>query len=254
MGKSLNSVELHGCATFEKGFHHTYRSYGVTLWYPTYISELTTQKDLEEFERFCNNTVNVTGWSHMEAYCDCSQTVFSDVTLTDSELRNFRIHDVLFSNVSFQNINFDSVVFNSTQFVDCQFYESNFTDSLFNSTQFENVLFHSVNIHSSSLCSMNGSAVEVCNNSLILEEVDVNGDQVDYEMLNTSAFQERVLNRGNGQKCSENKLLRQIQCKPPDNRVYRDSFFVSASALPGNIASAIAVYFLRRNYWLGKFQ
>ena len=216
------------------------------------MSRLTTQRGLEEFERFCNNTVNATGLSHMEAYCDCSQTVFSDVTLTDSELRNFRIHDVLFSNVSFQNINFDTVVFNSTQFVDCQFYESNFTDSLFNSTQFYNVLFHSVNIDSSSLCSMNGSAVEVHDNSLIVGEVDINGNEVDYEMLNTSAFQELALNRGNGQKCSENKLLRQIQCKAPDNRVYRDSFFVSASALPGNIVSAIAVYLFRRNYWLGE--
>ena len=227
--------------------------YGVTLWYPTYIADVTAQNELERFEAHCNNTINLTSLDVLKEYCDCSQTIITDSDFTDTRLEHFKINDVVFSNVAFNKVNFESVVFNGTQFIDCEFHDTNFSQSAFNFTIFENVLFDSVSIQSSSLCSLNGSSVEIRESSMVFEDVDVNGEKIKYGVYNSTEFDMSVLNQGSFSNCSENSLQNEIQCKPPDYRVYRDSFFVSASAFPGNIASAIAVYFLRRNYWLGKF-
>ena len=45
----------------------------------------------------------------------------------------------------------------------------------------------------------------------------------------------------------------EVECEEGEEsgRLYRDLFLVAAAASPGNIASAIAVYFMRRNYWMG---
>lgn len=211
------------------------------------MAQVTAHNDLEQFEKFCNVTVNGTSVD-LAKYCDCGQTVFSEFELADLELKRFRVNDVIFSNVSFININFDSVMFNRTQFINCQFHDSNFTRSFFNYATFDNVLFDSVNMASSSLCSVSGSAVEIQGSSTVWENVDVNGNN-----SNPSEFK-KLLNQNAHQNCGDSvyNLLKKIQCNPPDSRVYRDSFFISASAFPGNIASAFAVYFFRRNYWMGK--
>lgn len=168
----------------------------------------------------------------------------------DTQLHNFKVDDVLFNNVSFVNVNFKSVVFNRTEFVNCHFSESNFSEALFNATYFNGVVLDSVSIESSSLCSMNGTAVEV-EDYVSLQDVDINGNMVASDIFNSTAFSMQVLHQVSGE-CPK-KSYKQISCKPPDSKVYRDSFIITASAFPGNIASAIAVYFFRRNYWMGKF-
>ena len=213
------------------------RSYGVTLWFPTYVQQITTQRDNDRLEAFCNTTVAGSVES-LEPYCDCGTTLFSDMEIEDTQFKNLRMDGVIFSNVSFFNVSFSSVVFNGTQFTDgCQFIESNISSSYFNATFFENITLDSVTIESSLLCSMNGSGLKVVSST----------------RLNASMLEEGALKTGRVKCREEDSDFKEIKCKSSNSQIYRDSFFVTASAFPGNVASAIAVYFLRRNYWLGKF-
>ena len=230
----------------------TCRSYGVTLWFPTYVSGITARTNAEKFEKFCSVDYNHTSGASVQSYCDCSQTVFANFALTDLELKNFRVNDVIFKNVSFNNVSFESVVFNSTQFVDCQFNKVNISQSYFNSTLFDDILFKSVAIRSSSLCSVESLVVTVTDSSVTLQDVDLNGQTVSCKACNSSTLEDLLLLNKTDGRCSESSLLKEIQCKPPDNRVYKDTFFISASSVPGNIVSAFAVYFFRRNYWMGE--
>ena len=206
------------------------RSYGVTLWFPTYVDQITTQKDIRVFEAHCNRTVTGSD-QELESFCGCDSTVFADMEIKDIQLSNFRMDGILFRNVTFKNVSFSTVIFNGTQFSNGSvFRESNFSTSYFNGTSFDDISFDSVQIESSLLCSVDGSGTRIVNST----------------RLNT-AWYEQPLNQSN-LTCD----YPEINCIPPNSKIYRDSFFITASAFPGNIASAIAVYFLRRNYWLGK--
>lgn len=208
------------------------RGYGVTLWFPTYVDQITTQRETEEFQAFCNKTVTVDSFESMQSFCGCSNTVFTDMEITDMQFRDFRIENVIFSNVNFTNVSFSSVIFNGTQFTDgCRFKEIHFSSSYFNGTGIsDDVTFDMVTIESSWLCSTSGS------------------DKV----VNSTTLTAAMFQLGNQSNVSCAEDVEEIRCKPPNSRIYRDSFFITASAFPGNVASAIAVYFLRRNYWLGK--
>ena len=132
--------------------HDLYRSYGIILWYPTFINEITTQKDTHDLPKFCNTTTSFSLEDNMKLYCDCTSTVFLDTSFSLPELKDWRINNVLFRNVTFLNVNFDSVLFNGTEFTECKFQNCTFTRLLFNATVFYDVQFQSVNILATSLC------------------------------------------------------------------------------------------------------
>ena len=215
------------------------RGYGISLWYPSYVNQINTDRDEENFKKFCNRNVTLTPSDSITAYCDCSNTVFFNFTLQDTTLDNCRIKDVTFSNVTFVNVSFINFAFDVVAFNHCHFTDSDFTHTCFNATNFDNVSFSSVGFYSSSLCNLTGSFVKIENNSL-------NSGDITYEVFNT--LFESVLDLDGD--CDVDRCYKEA-CED-NSRVYRDSFFVSASAFPGNIASAFAVYFLQRNYWLGK--
>ena len=60
----------------------------------------------------------------------------------------------------------------------------------------------------------------------------------------------RVL-EGNNTSCAGREKV-ECEVEEEEDKVYRDLFLISFAATPGNIASAIAVYFMRRNYWMGQ--
>ena len=221
--------------------------YGITLWYPTYINELTTAKDAAIFEEMCNTTVTE---DDLGKFCGCSNTMFENFILRDTKFQNFKINDVTFYNASFTSVNFDNILFNQTEFIECQFIECNFTKTLFNATDFNGVEFRSIRIGSSSMCPLNSSDVEV-ENFVTSLNVNISGRSVGNRTFDTASFN-KVLSLGSSHGCDLKVDREEVSCTPPSSRLYRDSFFVSASAFPGNIASAFAVYFFRRNYWLGE--
>lgn len=222
------------------------RGYGVTLWYPTYVTQLTAAKDAADFEKHCNTSV--TDYP-IETFCGCRNTIFTGFAVNDTVVRNLVINDVIFQDVTFRNVSFESVVFNGTEFEDCQFLGCTFTRTLFNATVFRSgVTFDSVSLQFSSMCPLNNSEAEL-KNSMRLYKVDIGGTFVEDETFSAALF-DAALNMSS-EKC-DIEGRQEIDCNPPDYRVYRDSFFISASAFPGNIASGFAVFFFRRNYWLGE--
>lgn len=223
-----------------------YRSYGITLWYPTYVDDLTTKKDADDLQKFCNKTTNFSPTDKVISYCGCSSSVFQDTVISHQQLEKWRINNVLFTNVTFLNVTFDYVLFNSTEFRECKFLNSTFTRLFFNATNFNDVQFESVNIVPTSLCLFSNKS----EGAVTLENVTINGRMAESRHFNISelwTFLEPEVNS----TCSENQYA-DIMCRSDDFRVYRDSFIVSGSAIPGVLVSATAVYFLRRNYWLGK--
>ena len=223
-----------------------FRGYGVTLWYPTYVSELNAEREAEELKRYCNSSATFSGPTNLVPFCDCSSTRFEAITVSDQELKNWKINDVLFQNATFYNITFDSVLFNNTEFRDCKILNSTFIGAYFNSTKFIDVLFQSVDFLPNSVCISEDSEGE-----LILDDISMNIEGGKSDIHLSSSPNWAGMDGGISTGCTA-KEYTNMHCSSDDFRVYRDSFFVSAAALPGNIASAIAVYYLRRNHWLGK--
>lgn len=234
------------------------RGYGVTLWFPTYVSQINDAKNAEDFRAMCNTTVGEADAQGLRGYCGCNSTVFSNIGIVDAKLHMVQFNGVTFNNVSFRNVSFDLVLFNGTEFIDCKFQDSSFSRTLFNATDFSGGLFDTVSFKSSSLCPQSLLDVQV-SSFTTLRNVNISGLRADNRTFNKSTFDSLVNSDdddndddSNKESCDLQVQFEEVICSPSDNRVYRDSFFISASALPGNIASAFAVYFFRRNYWLGK--
>lgn len=233
----------------------SFGSYGVTLWFPTYVSQINDARNAEDFQALCNTTVvGGTDAQGLKEYCGCGSTVFSNITIVNTQLHMIKFNEVTFNKVSFRNVSFDQVLFNGTEFIECQFQDSSFTRTLFNATDFSGGLFDSVSFKTSSLCPQSLQDMQV-DDFTTLGNVNISGLRADNRTFNTSTFDSLINSDGdNGdskkESCDLQVQFEEVVCSPFDNRVYRDSFFISASALPGNIASAFAVYFLRRNYWL----
>lgn len=186
----------------------------------------------------------------IDTFCGCTSTFFTGFAVNDTVLQDFMINGAIFQDITFRNVSFDSVVFSGTEFVGCQFLGCTFTRTLFNATSFSGgVVFDSVSLQYSSMCPLSNSEAEV-KNFMTLYKVELSGKMVENETFNAALF-DAALNMSS--EICDMEGRDEVDCDPRvDYRVYRDSFFVSASAFPGNIASGFAVYFFRRNYWLGE--
>lgn len=157
-----------------------------------------------------------------------------------------------FSNVTFDNVTFDDVIIrDGSQFVDnCAFHRCTFNNSKLVRLTWNELTLDSLRILSSSICDLRGQDVHLTS-PMIVYNTSINRNY--FNMTSITNSSEIFIEDGANTTCNVDQLNSVIECRKPDSfGLYRDSFFVSASALPGNIASAIAVYFLRRNYWLGE--
>ena len=229
-----------------------YSSYGVSVWYPTYVNIITSNEEQVRFDAKCQQNVTEFDITSFRSFCGCNGTVFHDLTISDVRLQSWSVEGAIFSNVTFSNVTFDNVVINSSLFVS----KSSFHKCLFNSTKlsqltWSEVALESTSLSSSVICDLQGADVNL-DSPLVVQNTTINGKLFpnETEISNSSIL---LVDDGANSTCDGELVGMEIECRKPDTfKVYRDSFFVSASALPGNIASAIAVYFLRRNYWLGK--
>lgn len=192
-----------------------------------------------DFEAFCNQNVSTLPDS-LQQYDGCSNTRFEGVIFESFSLRNWKI-SAMFSNVTFQELNFTNVAFQDCEFKNCRIQQVWFDSTYLVNSTWEEVTLESVTFSSSDICGV------VARNTSIEGLVIYNETQV-----NTTLFQQLVDTDSNV-TCLNTMGYGDVRCgEAHDNRVYRDNFFVAASALPGNLVSATAVYFLRRNYWLGE--
>ncbi len=169
--------------------------------------------------------------------------MFDDAIIRDIELKEWQINDVLLSNITFINVTFEEVLFNTTTLVNCNFQDCRFKNLHFKDSYLENIDMANIEIELKSACLLSNASTGEVN----LANITFNGTQFNAGLTNVSQLQ-GYLDGLSLEGCTKFEVL----CKSDDFRIYRDSFFVSASALPGNIASAIAVYFMWRNVWLGK--
>ena len=234
----------------------------MTLWYPTYVSEINIQKDKVEFDNFCSKNVTDINSTTLPDYCGCNGTVFHDSIISDVHLEKWNVSDVVLNNVTFERVNFSDVSFTNTDFVsgssfiDCNFHHSQILNSFL-----DNFTFDSLSLFDSRLCGTTATNITV-RNSLTISNTSINSYQNSTPTVvlegNSSFFMDllefKYVNISNDSCATGDVNEWPIQCllKEDDFRVYRDSFFISASALPGNIVSAVAVYFFTRKYWLGK--
>lgn len=226
------------------------RSYGVALWFPSYVQEINVEQDRKDFERFCSQQASGgINDEELRRFDGCSNTVFENATLNRTSLNDWRIYSATFRNVTFLEANFSKVVFEDCEFVNCTMEGVQFNWTYFVNSEWNSVAFDRVWMQFSDVC------VPESQNITVLDEISlynstVNGISPDVSEVNQTLFLQLLSSDRNFTCVGAPK---EEECEQTnENRVYRDNFFISASALPGNIASAIAVYFLRRNYWLGK--
>ena len=182
----------------------------------------------------------------IRSVCDCSSTSFEDAVISNMELKNWQINDVLLNNITFSNVSFEDVLFNNTNFDSCKFQNCTFESLHFQDVFFDSMTLENVSIELGSSCLFSNSS----SGEISLTDVSMNGSELAPGTISASQLQAYLDEFSLKKKCLGPEF--DVICRSDDFRIYRDSFFVSASALPGNLASAIAVYLMWRNVWLGK--
>ena len=207
------------------------RAYGVVLWFPSYVQQLSDEEKLDDFKSFCHTQAPAN--ASLSDYCGCEDASFRGLQFTNVDFSNLKLSYSSFYNVTFTNVTF----------TDFSLEQSNFNVCVLENVRFvSRCSFNHVNLHQTVFNRVNTSGLSVCDGEVEegRNEGGCDGNCEDDVIVNAQEG-------GNG-SCDNVE----VECEETDNSdVYRDLFLVSASSFPGNIASAIAVYFLRRSYWMG---
>ena len=217
---------------FKLRLSYLFRSYGVLLWYPSYVEQVTKADQRSEFSRFCHRSTpeNVSLYD----YCGCDGASFSDQHFSNTRFANFQLNLADFHNVRFTNVTFTESLLESCNFTNCTMESVVFGEG----TQMVRVGWYA-----SDFVGVNVTGLSSCEGEVIGRGGGEVGSGEFGELV-------RVLEGGNATSCEG---VGQVECEGEESgSVYRDLFFVAASASVGNIASAIGVYFMRRNYWMGQ--
>ena len=222
--------------------------YGITLWYPSYVGLVNQQK-------LCHQTISpgeAVTYDLLHSLCGCTESVFDDITISDMELTDWTLKKAVFNNVHFSNVNFTRVELTSSVLSNCIFDRVNFKEVYLDELKWERLSLNHVQFDSVKICS---SQLTVANGGFITMRNVLVGDRVvGMEQLNSSTF--AVLAPSADVRCPSLSVVRDVnvECEiesSEDSKVYRDSFLIAASAAPGNVVSAFAVYYFRRNVWMG---
>lgn len=233
-----------------KLFCAVHRSYGVTLWYPSYVGIINQQQ-------LCRKKIstNQTGNSDsLQELCGCADTAFHNITVRNLELTTWSLEKATFTDVFFLQVNFSRVELTSSTFVNCTFKDVHFKSALFNNISWKNVTLDNMLIESTKICSCHiaGASIED-GSSLIMRDVLMGEKELLEEYVNDSTFAQ-LAPSAEASCPSSSEIGRNInvECESlEDYKIYRDNFIIAASATPGMIMSSIAVYFFRRNLWMG---
>ena len=157
----------------------------------------------------------------MIIYCHCTRdsALLLSFLLTCHPYFPFSFHEMIFILVDCE---LNNVIFGAR--------------SQFKRVDWNQSVFHCVNVSGLSVCGgemVGWGSGEECNDHNVSDEMV-------------------TMTEGGNVSCDGVKDVK-VECEAlnEDTSLYRDLFIVAAAAVPGNIASAIAVFFMRRNYWMG---
>ena len=217
----------------------------MTLWYPTYIDRLS-RESLETIteHKDCNHTLSnyttgINGFSNIERlFCGCPETDYHNVTLEGIRLANTWwgqdsiISDLIVKGGSIKEVWFNNVTMDTVYFQDVVIHDAYFFNSTWNNVYFSNVTY----IDNSSFCGIKNetSPAHSSNEGQVSTLGSLTANWSCDSALTPPA----------------NCLIKELEVDLEKEYFY--DFLIAASAFPGNVVSAIAVYFLTRSYWLGK--
>lgn len=220
-------------------------SYGVTLWYPTYVDRLS-RESLETVteHKDCNHTLSnytnaINDFSNIETlFCGCPETDYQNVTLEGIRLANSWwaedsiLSDLVVKGGSIEEVWFNNVTMDTVYFQNVIIRNAYFSNSTWTGVYFSNVTF----IESSYFCGIE--------NETITSHSSNEGPASTVGILTANSSCDSV------PAPPTNCLIKELEVDLRKEYFY--DFLIAASAFPGNVVSAIAVYFLTRSYWLGK--
>ena len=222
----------------------------MTLWYPSYVDQLIQESKEKNFN--CNSNISNIVYNDSALLCNCPSATYHNVTFdlnitspwqqTDSTIADSTISGeywwVWFYNVTLEGVAFENVVITNGSFVDSTWSDMSFTNATFNNTTFCNITV--VNIS-----SFSGTR---------FIDPTVNGRSLN------GLFSSNIISDYFAQKCNLHKMDISLpsSCYVADDDVdyfteYLHDLIISAAALPGNITSAILMYFFIRSFWLCKY-
>ena len=211
----------------------------MSLWYPTYVEQINDRAEADRFYgASCNATISdlVLSTTQLARLSHCSSTSYRNVTFDRAEFTGWTFSDASLTSSVFKGCVFNRVSFQKVNFSAVHFVNGSSTE----------LLFDSVVLNTTDFCRFNASHPTSLN-SLVIDTV-VNGRGVGNQ---TALLEALVEGLPPPTACSFPPAGSVYSPTSDKYQVYRESFFVAGSALPGNVLSAVAVYFLRRNYWLG---
>lgn len=213
----------------------------MSLWYPTYVEQINERADIDHFYgASCNSTISdiIIGSEEISRLRHCSSTSYTNVTF----------NHITFSDWVFVDALLNRSVFNRCVFNGVTFRRVNATSALFVNGSGTAMFFDTAVLHSTGFCGLNVSNFTIVGGQVT--NVTVNGRSVSNQTALLEALWE---GKPPPSPCSAPSAGSPYTSKVDKYQVYQESFYIAGSALPGNILSAVAVYFLRRNYWLGMF-
>ena len=201
---------------------------------------------MAEFNELCNQTVanRTLTETVLTELCPCMSTSYSNVVLNGVSLNswpaaNATIRDTVIANGHFTAMKFDSVLLHNVSIKNAVIEDSVFLQGNWTNIRILNTTFTRV-----TLC-------DVYTYDVVISDSIVDGEMVKDVLAQLTS----------GSECEEPDLLVNQTCVSDDSLTcgsnlfddYQNSFFITASALPGNIVSAFALYYFWRSLWLGKF-
>ena len=186
--------------------------YGLTQWYPTYVSNLEHQ---------CKSEISNEPLSDVNICSDESRV--DNAVVNNSAWYNKHLKSAIFHRVIFQNTTFTQCSFKDCSFINCSFYSVDVTRSSFTNTCFK----------------------YTTNSSWVLEDTTFMNSYYDKSlMFNSHQLDEPC--------CLHDRCRKSCydDANVDYSKVYLELFYVALATVPGCIISAIMVDLLRRSFWL----
>jgi len=222
------------------------RSYGTTLWYPTYISHLNTAAQKVEKEELCSRAV---GGGSVDAgtlpqLCGCTYAgaLFENMTIGPVHLTKSSFLDSAFRNVTFQRTALSDVAFGN-----CSLNLTNFSN-----VTMENVVFNFTSTAKTVYSAKWPLTVtDGCHSGSKSTIGRTNFDSI-LRLWNVTVLNESS-SFAQGNSCVSN-IPSACAVTADEYRVYREAFVFAASSIPGTIITAIVVDLrcMWRSLWISE--
>lgn len=223
------------------------RSFGTTLWYPTYIKNLNTAAHKAEKEDNCNRVVGgvTMDTSSLPYLCGCSYTSASieDTIIGPVHLTNSSFKQSVFANVTFQGTVLSNVAFDNCSMVSTTFSNVTMENVVFNATVVMGTVYSgkwplnaSDGCHSENRRYINTTTFD---STLHLWSIAVLNESPSYAQ---------------GNSCVSSISTQGCAATSDEYKVYREAFLFAASSIPGTIVTAIVVDLrcMWRSLWIGE--